>query len=99
MTVQTTQTQFPTPAGTPHFHFKQGVLHAEGVSLQALGERLGTPLYVYSRAALDTAFSSYLEAIGTHNVLVCFGMKANSNLAVLKEFARLGSGFDIVSGG
>jgi diaminopimelate decarboxylase len=99
MTVQTTQTQFPTPAGAPHFHFKQGVLHAEGVSLQALGERLGTPLYVYSRAALDTAFSSYLEAIGTHNVLVCFGMKANSNLAVLKEFARLGSGFDIVSGG
>ncbi len=99
MTAQSTQIHPATPAGAPHFHFQQGVLHAEGVSLEHLGKTLGTPLYVYSRAALATAFTSYLEAIGTHKVLVCYGMKANSNLAVLKEFARLGSGFDIVSGG
>lgn len=88
-----------TPAGSPHFHFKDGVLHAEGVNLHTLGQTLGTPLYVYSRAALATAFQAYQAAIGSREVLVCFGMKANSNLAVLKEFARLGSGFDIVSGG
>ena len=99
MTAQATDPSIHTPAGSPHFHFKGGVLHAEGVSLQKLGQALGTPLYVYSRAALATAFNSYKEAIGTRDVLVCFGMKANSNLAVLKEFARLGSGFDIVSGG
>ena len=99
MTAQATHSTTHTPAGSPHFHFKDGVLHAEGVSLQKLGTALGTPLYVYSRAALATAFTSYKEAIGARDVLVCFGMKANSNLAVLKEFARLGSGFDIVSGG
>ena len=99
MTAQATDSRIHTPAGSPHFHFKDGVLHAEGVSLHKLGLALGTPLYVYSRAALATAFNAYKEAIGTRDVLVCFGMKANSNLAVLKEFARLGSGFDIVSGG
>ena len=99
MTAQASDSMIHTPAGSPHFHFKDGVLHAEEVSLQKLGMALGTPLYVYSRAALATAFNAYKEAIGTHDVLVCFGMKANSNLAVLKEFARLGSGFDIVSGG
>lgn len=88
-----------TPAGSPHFHFKNGVLHAEGVSLATLATELGTPLYVYSRAALATAFTAYRQAAGSHEVLICYGMKANSNLAVLKEFARLGSGFDIVSGG
>ena len=99
MTAHATDSSIHTPAGSPHFHFKDGVLHAEGVSLQKLGQALDTPLYVYSRAALATAFNAYKEAIGTRDVLVCFGMKANSNLAVLKEFARLGSGFDIVSGG
>ncbi len=99
MTAQATDSSIHTPAGSPHFHFKDGALHAEAVSLQKLGQDLGTPLYVYSRAALATAFNAYKEAIGTRDVLVCFGMKANSNLAVLKEFARLGSGFDIVSGG
>lgn len=88
-----------TPAGSPFFNYRNGSLHAEGVSLSELGRVLGTPLYVYSRAALAAAWASYQEAIGTRRVLVCFGMKANSNLAVLKEFARLGSGFDIVSGG
>jgi diaminopimelate decarboxylase len=88
-----------TPAGSPFFSYRNGALYAEGVSLAELGRALGTPLYVYSKAALAAAWSSYQEAIGAHRVLVCYGMKANSNLAVLKEFVRLGSGFDIVSGG
>lgn len=85
--------------GHPHFHYKDGVLHAENVALDRLTTQLGTPLFVYSRAALGQAWASYHDAIGDRPVLVCFGMKANSNLAVLKEFARLGAGFDIVSGG
>ncbi|KCB28782.1 diaminopimelate decarboxylase [Bordetella hinzii CA90 BAL1384] len=89
----------PQLAGHPHFHYEHGVLHAEGVALDILAAKLGTPLYVYSRAALRAAYDSYREAIGERPVLVCYGMKANSNLAVLKEFARMGAGFDIVSGG
>jgi diaminopimelate decarboxylase len=89
----------PALAGQPCFHYRAGVLHAEDVSLASLAERFGTPLYVYSRAALALAWESYRSAAGDRPVLVCYGMKANSNLAVLKEFARLGAGFDIVSGG
>jgi diaminopimelate decarboxylase len=89
----------PALAGHPHFHYRDGQLHAEDVPLADLAEQFGTPLYVYSRAALASAWESYRSAIGTRPVLVCYGMKANSNLAVLKEFARLGAGFDIVSGG
>ncbi|WGJ90604.1 diaminopimelate decarboxylase [Achromobacter mucicolens] len=93
---------FPTPpelAGHPYFQYRNNVLYAEDVPLDHLAERLGTPLYVYSRAALKAAWQSYCSAIGQRAVLVCYGMKANSNLAVLGEFARLGAGFDIVSGG
>ena len=93
----TAQTALPT--GAPFFHYRAAELHAEGVSLAELGKELGTPLYVYSRGALATAWAAYQDACVGHDVLVCFVMKANSNLAVLKEFARLGSGFDIVSGG
>lgn len=89
----------PGLAGHPHFQYKNGILHAENVPLDKLASQLGTPLYVYSRAALAQAWGAYRDAIGERPVLVCFGMKANSNLAVLKEFARLGTGFDIVSGG
>lgn len=89
----------PALTGEPHFHYLDGVLHAESVSLAKLAEEQGTPLYVYSRAALRAAWNRYAEAIGRRRVLVCYGMKANSNLAVLKEFADLGAGFDIVSGG
>ena len=84
---------------SPHFNFKQGVLHAEGVPLTLLADEFGTPLYVYSRQALKDAWQSYADAAAGRNVLVCFGMKANSNLAVLNEFRKLGAGFDIVSGG
>ena len=89
----------PDLAGSPYFRYQNGVLHAEDVPLDSLAAQLGTPLYVYSRAALRSAWETYRDAIGERPVLVCFGMKANSNLAVLKEFARLGAGFDIVSGG
>ncbi|HLU79329.1 MAG TPA: diaminopimelate decarboxylase, partial [Burkholderiaceae bacterium] len=83
----------------PRFTFKNGTLHAEDVSLATLAKEYGTPLYVYSRAALQDAWESYARALEGRKALVCFGMKANSNLAVLNEFARLGAGFDIVSGG
>jgi diaminopimelate decarboxylase len=83
----------------PHFKFKNGVLHAEDLSLAAVAEQFGTPLYVYSRQALHDAWDAYRVAAGKRDVLVCYGMKANSNLAVLNEFKNLGAGFDIVSGG
>ncbi|OCZ67637.1 diaminopimelate decarboxylase, partial [Achromobacter xylosoxidans] len=93
---------FPVPpdlAGHPFFQYRNNVLYAEDVPLDHLAGQLGTPLYVYSRAALRAAWNTYHSAVGQRPVLVCYGMKANSNLAVLKEFARLGAGFDIVSGG
>ena len=83
----------------PRFQFQNGILHAEDVSLERLAKEFGTPLYVYSRAALNDAWHSYAKALSGRKALVCFGMKANSNLAVLAEFHRLGAGFDIVSGG
>lgn len=83
----------------PRFQFQNGTLHAEDVSLARLAHEFDTPLYVYSRAALRDAWESYARALEGRKALVCFGMKANSNLAVLNEFSRLGSGFDIVSGG
>jgi len=81
------------------FQFHNNVLHAEQLPLTELAGRFGTPLYVYSRRALIDAWQAYANAAQDRDVLVCFGMKANSNLAVLKEFERLGAGFDIVSGG
>ncbi|WP_454675736.1 diaminopimelate decarboxylase [Achromobacter pestifer] len=89
----------PELAGHPYFQYRNNVLYAEDVPLDHLAHGLGTPLYVYSRAALKAAWETYRSAVGQRPVLVCYGMKANSNLAVLKEFARLGAGFDIVSGG
>lgn len=83
----------------PRFQLQNGTLHAEDVSLAQLAKEFGTPLYVYSRAALQDAWDSYARALEGRKALVCFGMKANSNLAVLNEFSRLGAGFDIVSGG
>lgn len=71
----------------------------EQVALAEVAGRFGTPVYVYSRAALTAAFDAYRRAIGTRPASVCFALKANSNLGVLSVFARLGAGFDIVSGG
>ncbi|MFN0039169.1 MAG: diaminopimelate decarboxylase [Burkholderiales bacterium] len=81
------------------FVYRQGALHAEGVALSQIAEQFGTPCYVYSRAALTQAFQAYDRAFGKRAHLVCYSVKANSSLAVLGIFAKLGSGFDIVSGG
>ncbi len=81
------------------FAYVDGVLHAEGVSVVSLAEQFGTPLYVYSRAALTEAWNAYAGACAGRRAKVHVAVKANSNLAVLNVFARLGAGFDIVSGG
>jgi diaminopimelate decarboxylase len=81
------------------FAYVDGVLHAEGVSAVSLAEQFGTPLYVYSRAELTDAWQAYAGACEGRRATVHVAVKANSNLAVLNVFARLGAGFDIVSGG
>ncbi len=85
------------------FTLKNGVLHAESVALPQLADQFGTPAYVYSRAALESALREFQDVLGAHpagkEALVCYAVKANSNLAILNVFARLGAGFDIVSGG
>ena len=81
------------------FSFNAGELHAESVPLERIARDFGTPCYVYSRAALSGAFNEFSTACAGRDVLVCYAMKANSNLAVLNLFARMGAGFDIVSGG
>lgn len=84
---------------TAAFELKNGVLHAENVPLTDIARRFGTPCYVYSRAALEGAFAAWQAALANRHALVCYAVKANSNLGVLNVFARLGAGFDIVSGG
>lgn len=81
------------------FRYRNGALHAEEVSLADIAAACGTPCYVYSRAALTAAFQGFDAAFGKRPHLVCYAVKANSNIAILNLFARLGSGFDIVSGG
>jgi diaminopimelate decarboxylase len=81
------------------FKYVDGELHVENVPLSAVAAEFGTPCYVYSRAALEGAYREYDEAFAGVDHLVCYALKANSNLAILGLFARLGSGFDIVSGG
>lgn len=77
----------------------QGVLHAEQVALHPLAKRYGTPLYVYSRALLEQHYLAFDEAFHFIEHQVCFAVKSNSNIAVLNVLARLGAGFDIVTGG
>ncbi|MBS1138918.1 MAG: diaminopimelate decarboxylase [Proteobacteria bacterium] len=85
------------------FTLNNGVLHAESVALPAIADQFGTPAYVYSRAALEASLREFHDVLGSHpagqGALVCYAVKANSNLAILNVFARLGAGFDIVSGG
>jgi diaminopimelate decarboxylase len=85
--------------GSPHLERVNGALMLEGHDLDALARRFGTPLYVYSRAAMQAACRAYQTALEGRRHLLCYAMKANSNLAVLQVFARMGCGFDIVSGG
>ena len=82
-----------------HFDYRDGQLYAEDVALAELAEHVDTPAYVYSRATLERHFRVFDQALEGLPHLVCYAVKANSNLAVLNVLARLGSGFDIVSGG
>ena len=81
------------------FTRRDGILHAESVALPTIAARFGTPCFVYSRAALEAAYRAFDEALAGRDHLICYAMKANSNLAILDVLAQLGSGFDIVSGG
>lgn len=82
-----------------HFNYQDGQLFAEQCSLTTVAERFGTPCYVYSRATLERHWHAFDSALGDRPHLICYAVKANSNLAVLNVLAQLGSGFDIVSGG
>ncbi|MBU2897561.1 diaminopimelate decarboxylase [Vibrio hepatarius] len=83
-----------------YFNYQDdGQLWAEDVPLTKLAEQYGTPLYVYSRATLERHWNAFDKSVGEHPHLVCYAVKANSNIGVLNTLARLGSGFDIVSGG
>jgi diaminopimelate decarboxylase len=82
-----------------YFEYRGGELHAEGVPLADIAERYGTPCFVYSRATIERHWHAFDRAFAGRPHLVCYAVKANSNLAVLNLLARLGSGFDIVSVG
>jgi diaminopimelate decarboxylase len=83
-----------------YFNYQDdGQLWAENVALSDLAQQYGTPLYVYSRATLERHWNAFDKSVGDHPHLVCYAVKANSNLGVLNALARIGSGFDIVSGG
>jgi len=87
----------------PPFHWRRGVLHAEEIALPDLAERVGTPFYCYAAGALQTAWHAMAEALEralpAHPKLICYSLKANSNLALIRLFGREGAGADIVSGG
>ncbi len=85
--------------GHPHFQYARGKLVVDGVSLDDLAEEFGTPLFVYSKAAMLEALAAYQRGFAGRNAHVFYAMKANSTLGVLQVFARAGCGFDIVSGG
>lgn len=82
-----------------HFDYRDGILHAEDISLEDIAIEVGTPCYVYSSATLTRHYQVFSRAFSGMDVLVCYSVKANSNLAVLKTLADLGSGMDVVSGG
>jgi diaminopimelate decarboxylase len=82
-----------------HFAYKDGVLHAEGVSLAEIAEAVGTPFYCYSAATLERHYSVFAQAFAGSDALICYSVKANANLAVLKTLGALGAGMDVVSEG
>lgn len=88
------------PVASPFFHYQEGQLYVENIPLSQLAKALGTPLYVYSKAALMAHWQPYQKAIDHYpNTLVCYAVKANANIGILHQFAQLGAGFDLVSGG
>lgn len=82
-----------------HFAYKDGELHAEGVPLRRIAEAVGTPFYCYSTATLERHYQVFAEAVAGLDALVCYAVKANGNLAVIRTLANLGAGADVVSGG
>jgi len=97
--MSTAPAQAANAAGSAPFAMRDGVLHCEGVDLRDVAQRFGTPTYVYSKAAIVAAYRRYAGALRGRKAMVCYAMKANSNLGVLGLLAHAGSGFDIVSGG
>ena len=91
-----TATQLP---GQPFISYKADALHVENVALASLAQAHGTPLFVYSKAAMLNALAAYQRGFAGRNAQICYGMKANSSLGILQVFADAGCGFDIVSGG
>ncbi len=91
----------PRPASwpVPTLSAREGALWIEDLPLAEIAARFGTPTYVYSKAALEAAFGAWQQALAGRRALVCYAVKANSNLGILSVFARIGAGFDIVSGG
>lgn len=85
--------------GSPHIALRGERLYVDDCSVEDLARRFGTPTYIYSQGAMLAALSSYQRALANRDHLICYAMKANSNLAVLQTFAQAGCGFDIVSGG
>jgi len=82
-----------------HFHTRNGRLHAEDVALDDLAEAVGTPFYCYSSSALESAYGAFARALSGLPALICYALKANPNMAVVRSFARLGAGADVVSEG
>jgi len=82
-----------------HFNYRDDALYVEDVPLASIADEVGTPCYVYSRATIERHWHAFNNALGQHDHLVCYAVKANSNIALLNLLARMGSGFDIVSGG
>ena len=82
-----------------HFDYRSGVLHAEAVDIAKIAGAVGTPFYCYSTATLERHYRVFADAFADVKALICYAMKANSNQSVLKTFARLGAGADVVSGG
>ena len=79
------------------FSYQNNTLHADSVAITELMDTYGSPLYVYSRTDIENNWREFDQAFGTHPHLVCYAVKANSNLAVLNILAKIGAGFDIVS--
>lgn len=86
-------------SGFAEFNYRDNELFVESVPLQQIADEFGTPCYVYSRSALTKAYQEFDASFANRDHLICYAVKANSNIAILNLFAQLGSGFDIVSGG
>jgi len=85
--------------GDPDFAYRDGALHAEGLALARIAEAVGTPFYVYSTASIERQYRRFTEAFADRPTMLCYAVKANDNVAVLRTLARLGAGADIVSEG